>query len=557
MKKGVLLLFVLTILFIINTNILSACSCAVPGTPTETLEASPAVFSGKVININTYTDNLNGIQKNEVTFDVLKLWKGPSDSVLIVHTMKSGALCGFNFQEDTEYLVYASGEEDSLNVGICKRTKLLSDAQEDIDELNGDLIITCTDSDGGKDYFTKGKLSDYTYPYKADGIFSGGEDACGGVGSLYWNKPEGTLIEWYCGTDNKPKSIDNSCEKGCKDGACLREVEDTCTKYTYCPDGRKVKKCQPSGDICSCYGSLYDACKTETETEEEMACQETYTCNDGTIVDYCRKSTFPSGVTGCSCPLNPKNKCPNERSPGEYPSYIKDVPEEECKTEIFTCPGQEGYINGLCHWTSYGSKNEIGEIEVTSESCVCTNATQEEMCEDRKMFQVTDKQKSELHERERLEIINTLSEGCPEECSCSGAVIKCPFEDTGRIMTIYAGKSGKVIVQVRNDEGKLEIFVYDIGGATYGYLKEDIQKEINFLPEDAFRIAKEKVEGNLEESNIQLEEDGFYNVEIKKKAKLFWIFSVKEKIRTYVDIETGEISKSKNSWWGFLARDVN
>ena len=31
---------------------------------------------------------------------------------------------------------------------------------------------------------------------------------------------------------------------------------------------------------------------------------------------------------------------------------------------------------------------------------------------------------------------------------------------------------------------------------------------------------------------------------------------VKEKVRTRVSSETGEIIRERNSWWGFLARDI-
>jgi hypothetical protein len=37
---------------------------------------------------------------------------------------------------------------------------------------------------------------------------------------------------------------------------------------------------------------------------------------------------------------------------------------------------------------------------------------------------------------------------------------------------------------------------------------------------------------------------------------LFFIFPVREKIEAQVDPETGNVSKIRNPWWGFLARDV-
>ena len=60
----------------------------------------------------------------------------------------------------------------------------------------------------------------------------------------------------------------------------------------------------------------------------------------------------------------------------------------------------------------------------------------------------------------------------------------------------------------------------------------------------------------LEDENITLTEDGYYQVQAKKKARLFWIVPVKEKVHTQIDAETGEVIKTRYSWWGFLARDV-
>jgi trehalose-6-phosphatase len=59
----------------------------------------------------------------------------------------------------------------------------------------------------------------------------------------------------------------------------------------------------------------------------------------------------------------------------------------------------------------------------------------------------------------------------------------------------------------------------------------------------------------LENGSINLTEDGYYQVQTKKKARLFWLVPVREKFRAQVDAETGEIIKIRNPWWGFLARD--
>ena len=41
----------------------------------------------------------------------------------------------------------------------------------------------------------------------------------------------------------------------------------------------------------------------------------------------------------------------------------------------------------------------------------------------------------------------------------------------------------------------------------------------------------------------------------EKKAKLFGLFRVRERIRAHINAETGEIVRIRASWWGFLATD--
>jgi len=67
-------------------------------------------------------------------------------------------------------------------------------------------VRKCTDSDGGKDYYTKGYCSD-----------SEGNrwDYCAN---------ENILMEYYC-QDSNTAHLDYQCPYGCEDGACLREAK--------------------------------------------------------------------------------------------------------------------------------------------------------------------------------------------------------------------------------------------------------------------------------------------------------------------------------------------
>jgi len=122
--------FTLSLFTAISTPSAFACSCVMPGTPSEELKEATAVFSGTVIDIDR---NLTGYGY-KVKFDIEKIWKGISDKTVVVSTGMGGGDCGYGFKEGERYFVYAYGD-DSLSANICSRTRLLSVAGEDLSVL--------------------------------------------------------------------------------------------------------------------------------------------------------------------------------------------------------------------------------------------------------------------------------------------------------------------------------------------------------------------------------------------------------------------------------------
>lgn len=106
-----------------------ACKCVEPKSPTEELEESSAVFSGKVI------DQLEKGRIQFILFEVKESWKGFNESQVIVETVDSSSSCGYEFEDGKEYMVYTNETDGHLEVSLCSRTDLLSAASEDIDEL--------------------------------------------------------------------------------------------------------------------------------------------------------------------------------------------------------------------------------------------------------------------------------------------------------------------------------------------------------------------------------------------------------------------------------------
>lgn len=118
----------------INPTPVFACSCAKPGTPTQELKISTAVFSGKVIQISEVKIG-NLLPKRKVKFNVENSWKAITQKTVSVLTGFGEGDCGFKFEKGESYLVYARGSKDALSTSTCGRTKKLAEAREDLSEL--------------------------------------------------------------------------------------------------------------------------------------------------------------------------------------------------------------------------------------------------------------------------------------------------------------------------------------------------------------------------------------------------------------------------------------
>jgi hypothetical protein len=114
-----------------------ACSCAERPSPARALEQSSAVFSGTVIEIAPFENELEniGFLMKRVTFRVIETWKGTNTATKVVLTGNGGGDCGYVFTLGAEYLVYASSvstpEFNGFSTSVCTRNSLLSTADED------------------------------------------------------------------------------------------------------------------------------------------------------------------------------------------------------------------------------------------------------------------------------------------------------------------------------------------------------------------------------------------------------------------------------------------
>jgi hypothetical protein len=166
-----------------------------------------------------------------------------------------------------------------------------------------------------------------------------------------------------------------------------------------------------------------------------------------------------------------------------------------------------------------------------------------------------------MQEKNKIKSNYLTQAECPDNCSCSGSTIKCEFENGTRVMTVTAGNSGNVLVQVKNINASTNVTLYKSEEKVYGVFKNNETHEI-ILPDEVKERIKEREQNregkriNWTDENITLNETGYYHIQAHKKARLFWLVPVKERVQYEVNSETGEITKTKTRWWGFLARDV-
>lgn len=414
--------------------------------------------------------------------------------------------------------------------------------------------VACTDSDGGIDYFVRGFAKQVKFtgdlPYS-------NSDYC-----ITWNTvgiqyPKNTLIEHYC-SEGFVSKVNYTCPNGCIDGACVKETsEDACTKYYTCLDGTKILECDLSGETCTCTTNPEQFCTPPDETSQNT-CEKIYTCPDGTQeVKECQRVG---------------NECICEETPEEQPSacvgHEIEVSDSECE-ETYTCSDGtqigkcvkigngcacplyperlcENYDEGdqVCCKVSYKSEDTINYLLTPKGSCSYTANSE-------KILEVVESDfcgKSEKFE-------SKIERECPSGCECTGSVTECLLKDGTRTITIIAEESGNIIIQIRGVEVQTKVILYHHAGKIYGEFK-GVQREIKILPDEAKEKVEEEIGTEIEEEEIELDEEGEYNIKAKKKARLFWIFPVSEKIQTVVNSETGIVGKVDVPWWDFLARDI-
>jgi len=155
-------------------------------------------------------------------------------------------------------------------------------------------------------------------------------------------------------------------------------------------------------------------------------------------------------------------------------------------------------------------------------------------------------------ETKRIRIRNQTE--CPDGCTCTGSTIKCELEGGGRIMTVTAGRSGNIIVQVKGVNASTNVTLYKSEGKIYGEFDNET-KEVRVMPDMVKDKIRTRLARELEDEEIELDEEGVYRYRARKKVKVFGFIRAKARIRARINSETGEIIRLRKPWWAFLASE--
>ncbi|GGA00981.1 hypothetical protein GCM10008018_54070 [Paenibacillus marchantiophytorum] len=133
-------LFVFGTWFVVEPLTVHACSCAEPPNIKDQLNQKTAIFKGKVLSLTKPVIGKiwSSADPVKAQFEVKTVWKGELSSQTTVYTALSSASCGYEgFEVNEEYIVFASGDPERLETGLCEGTMTLASADEELKALGG------------------------------------------------------------------------------------------------------------------------------------------------------------------------------------------------------------------------------------------------------------------------------------------------------------------------------------------------------------------------------------------------------------------------------------
>ncbi|MFH1649809.1 MAG: hypothetical protein ABIA93_04630 [Candidatus Woesearchaeota archaeon] len=279
-----------------------ACTCASQNFEQE-YNASDLIFTGKALRFMS-TD----AQTHEYTFEVSAKWKGELGDQIKVRSKRASAACGYTFQNNQYYVVFAKEGPDGYVTTTCSSTGLLKDASTTISALNAK-------KKGAEKQVEVDKSADGSQDEKEE------ETPRGGVITRLFESIKAFFSRVFGNTKNTetqekqsvkttpdtPSPQTETCShpqllltgKECKDFNCIKEQMKTCG-YSYQFSG----SCPGRWTMVSGRINAISGCDLSWGTFNETAFfREGYCTYSGDPV------SIYSGFNGASAP---QNVCPND-----------------------------------------------------------------------------------------------------------------------------------------------------------------------------------------------------------------------------------------------------
>ena len=249
-------------------------------------------------------------------------------------------------------------------------------------------VFSCTDTDGGKDYFVQGTVTSIgglirpTTQTKTDECTrctrkcpAGSSDPAECI--TYCS----SVKEYFC-SGTKSSSTIKVCKSGCQDGACLPELPECVkagqkgpnpslgpndpNKDRICCDGLKLisPSTVPEGDLCKESvggGTICSACGNGKCEKWENKCNCPEDCNS----DICTKEYTPV------CGQPPMSKCPE----GAVCTMVMPSPKTYSNRCLLDAAGAEFLYDGACERTCNTDSDcpQIQCIKAPCPSSICVN----------------------------------------------------------------------------------------------------------------------------------------------------------------------------------------
>ncbi len=241
--------------------------------------------------------------------------------------------------------------------GVCADNENTCNCPEDCA-----TTTTCTDTDGGKNYYAYGETTGYT----------------SGVGDVYTSKDmclrdgvnDANLQETWCENNEVKVGIYN-CLYGCEDGACIEKSDNYCDESDNGKDYYTKGWARDHGE----YAESWDEC-IDGSTLREQYCTEDVSSYASvhfrTSIDY----TCPNGCDNGACIQDSVRKCTDSDGGRDY--YEKGTT-SSCTTTSYNDVGCELHMDA-CNDNYQLTEYYCSGDEVQRESYTCPNGCDNGAC---------------------------------------------------------------------------------------------------------------------------------------------------------------------------------